>query len=95
MADKKTTTKVEYLSRPTWGAPGTDTPESFDLTEITLIRRTTTYPVTKANAVQWQQGERVDETLAVIPTEDIADVVAALLNDVGWVASGKCRAERG
>ena len=93
MSDKRSQISVEYLGIPRWGAEGMDSVEGFDVPEVTLVRRTTVYPVTKAGSVQWSQGERTDEELMTVPTHHLPDVIHALLGDVAWVASGKARKE--
>ena len=93
MTEKRTQTSTEYVSRPVWAATGKDSPEAFDLEAITLVRVVTTYPLTKAGSVQWGQSERLETELMTIPTHHLPEVLSALANDVGWVASGRARKE--
>lgn len=58
---------------------------------VDIKRVTVTYPVTKAGSVQWSQGERRVETIAELPTRQIASLITELVDTLAYTATGECK----
>ena len=56
-----------------------------------LVRRVTTYPMTKGHAVQWQRGEVFTNDPVVIPRTEVAAVVQELVSWMGYNLNDKDR----
>lgn len=82
--------EIEWKVYPVAG-PDDDLCDVTEADAFNLVRRLTSYPVTKANAVQWSRGESTEFDPIRIPVTEVASVIQEL---VEWMSYAMADAKK-